>query len=35
LKKCPAYSRPDLIQTDLVNFIGQCPAADLSVVGVA
>ena len=35
LQKCPAYSRPDLLQTDLVNFKGKCPAADISVVGVA
>ena len=35
LQKCPAYSRPDLIITDLINFKGRCPAADISVVGVA
>ena len=35
LQKCPAYSRPDLLQTDLVNFKEKCPAADISVVGVA
>jgi len=35
MQKCPAYSRPDLIQIDLTNFKGRCPSAEVSVVGVA
>lgn len=34
VSKCPAYTQPQLVSTDLSQFLTQCAAADLTVIGV-